>query len=68
MLAAEVQGIAQAQGAGAGDFLDNDDVKTFVGLSDAFASGGRVLTAEQELDTYRRTSIVQGRSKLAGGL
>lgn len=68
VLAAEVQGIAQAQGAGADTFLDNEDVKTFVGITDAFASGGRVLTAEQELDTYRRTSLVQRTSKFAGGV
>ena len=65
---AEVQGIAQAQGAGADQFLENNDVKTFVGITDAFASGGRVLTAEQELDTYRRTGLVQRTSKFAGGV
>lgn len=68
VLAAEVQGIAQAQGAGADQFLQNDDVKNFVGITDAFASGGRVLTAEQELDTYRRTGLVQRTSKFAGGV
>jgi hypothetical protein len=64
VLAAEVQSIAQAQGANANAFLNNDDVKTMVGITQAFATSGGTLSADQELDTYRRTSLVQRTSKL----
>ncbi len=66
ILAAEVQSIAQAQGANAEVFLSNDDVKTMVGITAAFAKSGGAISADQELDTYRRTGLVQGRSKLGG--
>lgn len=66
VLGAEVQSIAQAQGANAGAFMDNDDVKAMVGITQAFASSGGTLSADQELDTYRRTSLVQRFSKLGG--
>lgn len=66
VLAAEVQSIAQAQGAGAEAFLANADVRAMVGITEAFSAGGGAITADQELDTYRRTGLVQGRSKLAG--
>lgn len=63
VLGAEVQNIAQAKGPNAGAFLDDDDVKTMVGITEAFATGGRTLSADQELDTYRRTSLLQRKSK-----
>lgn len=66
VLAAEVQSIAQAQGANADAFLSNDDVKTMVGITQALAQSGGSISADQELDTYRRTGLVQGRSKLGG--
>ena len=65
-LAAEVQNIAQAQGANADVFLNNEDVKTLVGISQALATSGGSIRADEELDTYRRTGLIQGRSKLAG--
>ncbi|GFG52576.1 hypothetical protein CQY20_09190 [Mycolicibacterium agri] len=66
VLAAEVQNIAQAQGANAPVFLDNPDVKTMVGITQAFAASAGTLSADQELDTYRRTSLVQRTSKFGG--
>ena len=66
VLAAEVQSIAQAQGANADAFLNNDDVKTMVGITQALAQSGGAISADAELDTYRRTGLVQGRSKLGG--
>jgi hypothetical protein len=66
VLGAELQNIAQAQGANAGAFMDNDDVKAMVGIAAAFASSGGTLSADQELDTYRRTSLVQRFSKFGG--
>lgn len=66
VLSAEVQHIAQAQGADADAFLNNDNVKTMVGITQAFAAGGGALSADQELDTYRRTSLLQRTTKLGG--
>jgi hypothetical protein len=66
VLSAEVQNIALAQGANANAFLDNEDVKTMVGITSAFAASGGTFGADQELDTYRRTSLVQRTSKFAG--
>lgn len=66
VLAAEVQTIAQAQGANTDVFLNNDDVKNMVGIVSAFATSGGAITADQELDTYRRTSLVQRTTKIGG--
>jgi hypothetical protein len=66
VLSSEVQNIALAKGANADAFLNNDDVKTMVGITAAFAASGGTLSADQELDTYRRTSLVQRTSKFGG--
>lgn len=66
VLAAEVQNIAVAQGANADSFLNNSDVKTMLGITQTFAAGGGAITADQELDTYRRTTLLQVKSKLGG--
>lgn len=66
VLAGEVQKIATAQGTEADAFLNNEDVKNLIGITAAFASGGGAITAEQELDTYRQTGVVQGTSKMRG--
>jgi hypothetical protein len=66
VLAAEVQNIAQAQGANADVFLTNEDVRNLVGISQAFATSGGAISADQELDTYRQTGLVQRTSKLGG--
>ncbi|TMS48845.1 hypothetical protein [Mycobacterium sp. DBP42] len=66
VLTAEVQHIAQAQGADADAFLNNDNVKTMVGITQAFAASGGALSADQELDTYRRTSLLQRTTKFGG--
>lgn len=66
VLASEVQNIAVAQGANADTFLNNSDVKTMLGITQTFAAGGGAITADQELDTYRRTTLLQVTSKLGG--
>lgn len=66
ILAAELQNIAQAQGADADAFLNNDDVKNLAGITQALAASGGTISADQELDTYRRTGLVQGTTKMGG--
>lgn len=66
LLSSEVNQIAQAQGAGAADFLAKQQVQTVLVLAQSLAQGGGQITAEGELDTYRRTSVALGRSKIGG--
>jgi hypothetical protein len=64
ILNSEVNQLAQAQGAGAADFLAKEQVQTVLVLAQSLAQGGGQITAEGELDTYRRTSVALGRSKI----
>jgi hypothetical protein len=64
VLAAEVNRLAQAQGADADAFLARNEVKQVMVLAQEFAVSGGRLGAEEELDTYRRTGVVIGGSKL----
>lgn len=66
VIAAEVQQIAQAQGDNAGQFLANPDVQNVIGLTNTFAASGGSLGIEEELGTYRKTTVLQAGTKIGG--
>lgn len=63
VLSSEINQLAQAQGAGAADFLAKEEVKTVMVLAQSLSAGGGQITPEEELDTYRRTGVALGKSK-----
>lgn len=66
VLSAEINQLAQAQGAGAADFLAKQEVKTVLVLAQSLAESGGQISPEGELNTYRRTAAVIGGSKIGG--
>lgn len=64
VIAAEVQQIAQQQGDQGQVFLAHAEVQNVLGLTQTFATHGGALTAEEELGTYRKTSLLQGGTKM----
>lgn len=66
VLSAEVYDLAHAQGAEEAEFLAHPQVQKMLTLSQSLATSGGQLTAEEELDTYRRTGVALGGTKIGG--
>lgn len=66
VLSSEINDIAQSKGDGAADFLALPEVRTVMTLAQSLAGSGGQISAEEELNTYRRTGTALGKSKIGG--
>ena len=66
LIAAQVARSAQELGAGGEDFLKKPEVQELLNITTAFSTAGSAVTAERELETYRRTTALLGTSKIGG--
>ena len=63
-LAVEVNRIAAEQGTDADDFLGAPETQKVLAVAQQLATSGVQFAAEEELETYRRTGLAAGGSKL----